>query len=283
MKVIPLRMDGKVCIITGANAGIGKATAVGLAQRGATVVMVCRSQERGEAAREEIAERSGSETLHLLLADLAVQAEVRQLAKTILEQFPHIDVLINNAAIIPLQRTVTADGLELQLAVNHLAPFLLTNLLLEKLKASAPARIITVSSGVHRGAAIPFDDLQSEQRYHPTSVYAMTKLMNVLFTQELARRLAGSGVTAYALHPGVPATKLSSNYAGYEGQERASFADLMQAAQTSLYLATASDVADLSGEYFSNSRVEASTAVATDPTVAQKLWRVSAQLANLSE
>ncbi len=274
-------MDGKVCIVTGANAGIGKATAVGLAQRGATVVMVCRSQERGEAAREEIMARAGSGEVQLLIADLASQAEIRQLAKTILDQFPRVDVLINNAAIIPLRRSVSVDGLELQLAVNHLAPFLLTNLLLERLKASAPARIINVSSGVHRGATIPFDDLQSERHYHHTSVYAITKLMNVLFTKELARRLVGSGVTAYSLHPGVPATKLSTHYAGYEGEERASFAELMASAQTSIYLATSPDVVDLSGNYFANSRVQESTAVANDPETAQKLWQVSAQLANL--
>ncbi|MCB9006739.1 MAG: SDR family oxidoreductase [Ardenticatenaceae bacterium] len=274
-------MNGKVCIVTGANAGIGKATAVGLAQRGATVVMVCRSRERGETAQQEIADRSGSQDLHLLMADLASQAEIRQVAQAILSQFPRVDVLINNAAVIPLRRSVSVDGLELQLAVNHLAPFLLTNLLLERLKTSAPSRIINVSSGVHRGATLPFDDLQSKRHYHHTSVYATTKLMNVIFTKALARRLAGSGVTAYALHPGVPATKLSTNYAGYEGQERASFADLMHAAQTSIFLATAPDLADLSGEYFANSRVQESTAVANDPDIAQKLWQVSAQLTNL--
>lgn len=274
-------MVGQVCIVTGANAGIGKATAVGLAQLGAEVVMVCRSRERGEAARQEIIERSDNEVIHLLVADLAAQDQVRRLAQTLLAQFPRIDVLINNAAVIPLAREVSVDGLELQLAVNHLAPFLLTNLLLDRLTASAPARVITVSSQVHRGANINFDDVQSERRYHQTSVYAMTKLMNVLFTKELARRVAGSGVTAYSLHPGVPATRLSANYAGYDGQERASFADLMYAAQTSLFLATSQDIAHLSGEYFAHSRVQDGTAAANDPAIAQKLWQVSAQLTGL--
>lgn len=274
-------MDGKVCIVTGANAGIGKATAVGLAQRGATVVMVCRSAERGRLARQEIIDRSGSQAVHLLLADLAAQNDIRQLAQTLLDQFPHIHVLINNAAVIPLRRSVSVDDVELQLAVNHLAPFLLTNLLLDRLQASAPARVITVSSGVHRGATINFDDLQSERRYHHTNVYSMTKLMNVLFTRELARRLQGSGVTAYSLHPGVPATKLSAHYAGREGHERASFPELMDAAQTSIYLATAPDIEHLSGDYFANSRVQENTAVANDPALAQKLWQVSAELANL--
>ncbi|MAT98604.1 MAG: short-chain dehydrogenase [Anaerolineaceae bacterium] len=274
-------MDGKVCIVTGANAGIGKATAVGLAQRGATVVMVCRSRERGEAAREEIIERAGSGEVHLLIADLASLDEVRQLAETILGRFPRVDVLINNAAVIPLERQESPDGLELQLAVNHLAPFLLTNLLLDQLKESAPARVVNVSSQVHRSGSINFDDLQSERRYHHTSVYAMTKLMNVLFAKELARRLEGSGVTAYSLHPGVPSTKLNTHYAGREGEGRASFTDLMHAAQTSIYLATSPEVEELSGEYFANSRVQESTAVANDPDTAQKLWQVSAELTNL--
>ena len=275
-------MNGKICIVTGANAGIGKATAVGLAELGATVVMVCRDLGRGESARREVAERAGRDDLHLFIADLASQTEVRQLAKAILAQFPRVDVLINNAAIIPLQRTTTVDGVELQLAVNHLAPFLLTNLLLDRLKASAPARIVNVSSGVHRGATIHFGDLQSERSYHHTGVYAVTKLMNVLFTKELARRLAGSDVTANALHPGVPATKLSANYAGRDGQARASFADLMASAQTSLYLATSPEVAEVTGEYFANSRIQASTAVANDPVIAQKLWQISAQLIGLT-
>ena len=274
-------MNGKICIVTGANAGIGKATAVGLAQRGATVIMICRNGGRGEAARQEIAERSGSGDLHLLLADLASQAEVRQVAADVLSQFPRIDVLINNAAVIPLRRSTSVDGIELQLAVNHLAPFLLTNLLLERLKASSPARIVNVASGVHRGATINFDDLQSQKRYHHTNVYSMTKLMNVLFTKELARRLAGSGVTANVLHPGVPATKLSGRYAGYDGETRATFSDLEVAARTSLHLATSPEVAGISGEYFANGRLQESSAVANDPTIAHKLWHVSAELTGI--
>lgn len=274
-------MNGKICIVTGANAGIGKATAVGLAERGATVIMVCRHEGRGEVARAEIAKRSGLDDLHLLIADLASQAEIRQLAQTILDKFPRLDVLINNAAVIPLRRTVSVDGIELQLAVNHLAPFLLTNLLLDRLKASAPSRIITVSSGVHRGANINFDDLQSKRHYHHTSVYATTKLMNVLFTTELAQRLEGTGVTANSLHPGVPATKLSARYAGYDGEERASFANLMAAAETSLYLASSPEVETVSGGYFANSWIQASTAVAKDRALAKKLWEISAALTNL--
>ncbi|MCB8925322.1 MAG: SDR family oxidoreductase [Ardenticatenaceae bacterium] len=274
-------MDGKVCIVTGANAGIGLATAVGLAELGATVVMVCRSQARGEAALQEVQERTGNDAVHLLLADLASLAEVRQVAATFKQQFDRLDVLINNAAVITLKREETVDGLERQFAVNHLAPFLLTNLLLDALKASAPSRIVNVSSGVHAAAQIDFADLQSNKRYRRSEVYGRTKLMNVLFTKELARRLAGSGVTANALHPGVPATKLSKNYSGREMPASASFAKLQEAAQTSIYLATSPEVAGVSGKYFANSRERDSSIASQDVDTARRLWEVSAQLTNL--
>ena len=274
-------MDGKVCIVTGANAGIGLATAVGLAELGATVVMVCRSQARGEAALQEVQERTGNDAVHLLLADLASLAEVRQVAATFKQQFDRLDVLINNAAVITLKREETVDGLERQFAVNHLAPFLLTNLLLDDLKASAPSRIVNVSSGVHAAAQIDFADLQSNKRYRRSEVYGRTKLMNVLFTKDLARRLAGSGVTANALHPGVPATKLSKNYSGREMPASASFAELQEAAQTSIYLATSPEVAGVSGKYFANSRERDSSIASQDADTARHLWEVSAQLTNL--
>ena len=274
-------MDGKVCIVTGANAGIGLATAVGLAELGATVVMVCRNRARGEAALQEVQDRTGNDAVHLLLADLASLAEVRQVAATFKQQFDRLDVLINNAAVITLKREETVDGLERQFAVNHLAPFLLTNLLLDDLKASAPSRIVNVSSGVHAAAQIDFADLQSNKRYRRSEVYGRTKLMNVLFTKELARRLAGSGVTANALHPGVPATKLSKNYSGREMPASASFAELQEAAQTSIYLATSPEVAGVSGKYFANSRERDSSIASQDADTARRLWEVSAQLTHL--
>ena len=276
-------MDGKVCVVTGANAGIGLATAVGLAELGATVVMVCRSQARGEAAVQEVQERTGNDAVHLLLADLASLAEVRQVAATFKQQFDRLDVLINNAAVITLKREVTVDGLERQFAVNHLAPFLLTNLLLDDLKASAPSRIVNVSSGVHAAAHIDFADLQSNKRYRRSEVYGRTKLMNVLFTKELTRRLVGSGVTANALHPGVPATKLSKNYSGREMPASASFAELQEAAQTSIYLATSPEVAGVSGKYFANSRERDSSIASQDADTARRLWEVSTQLTNLTD
>jgi NAD(P)-dependent dehydrogenase (short-subunit alcohol dehydrogenase family) len=213
MMNITKTMAGKVCMVTGANAGIGKATALGLAKLGAAVVMVCRDRERGEKALCEIQEQSGNEDITLPLADLSSQAKIRQLAADFKAQYSALHVLINNACIIPPERTVTEEGLETQFAVSHLAYFLLTNLLLDILKVSAPARIINVASMLHQFAAINFDDLQSERSYHPSLVYNQTKLANVLFTYELARSLEGTGVTVNCLHPGVTDTKLLHDYA----------------------------------------------------------------------
>jgi NAD(P)-dependent dehydrogenase (short-subunit alcohol dehydrogenase family) len=276
-------MIGKICIVTGANAGIGKATALGLAQRGATVVMVCRSRERGAAAKGEIMEKTGNQSVDMLLADLSSQAAIRHLAADFQQRYSSLHVLINNAGIIPQTRTVTEDGLEMQLAVNHLAYFLLTNLLLDLLKASAPARIMNVSSGVHAGATIDFDDLQSERAYRPSTVYGRTKLMNVLFTYELARRLQGTAVTANCLHPGVIATKLNRDYMGGASLSgyKASDASLAEGAKTSLYLATAPEVAGVSGQYFSHQRPASSSAVSHDEALSRRLWAVSAKLVGL--
>ena len=275
-------MNGKVCVVTGANAGIGRATALGLAQLGATVIMVCRSRERGEAAQAEIRAQSGNDKVDLLLADLSSQAEIRRLAVEIKARYADLDVLINNAAIIPQQRRETAEHLELQFAVNHLAYFLLTTLLLDRLKASAPARIVVVASQVHACGVIDFDDLQATHDYRPSQVYANTKLANVLFTYELARRLAGSGVTANCLHPGVVATNLLNDYMGIPQGRRDRGIEASKGAQTSLYLATSPEVAGVSGRYFVNRQAVRSSAVSYDETLAQRLWQVSAELTGLN-
>ena len=202
-------MHGKVCVVTGANSGIGRATALGLAARGATVVLVCRSRARGAAVLEEIERRRGTGAAALIVADLASQRQVRQAAAACRQRFERLDVLVNNAGISGSRtRLVTEDGPEATFAVNHLAPFLLTGLLLDRLKASAPARVVTVSSAAHRLFALDFDDLQGERRYSSFGAYCRSKLANVLFTHELARRLEGSGVTANCLHPGIVATGL---------------------------------------------------------------------------
>ena len=279
-------MAGKICMVTGANDGIGKATALGLANLGATVVMVCRSRELGEAALTEIRQKSGNDTVSLLLADLASQDSIRDLAENFKAQHGALHVLINNAGIIARQRLVTVDALETQFAVNHLAPFLLTNLVLDLLKSSAPARIVTVASDMHRGASIDFDDLQSERSYRSTQVYAKTKLANVLFTYELARRLQGTKVTANCLHPGVVATKLLADGIGIPralmSTTRLMGSSPEKGAKTSIYLATSPALEGVSGKYFIKEKAVESAKVSYDLTLASRLWRVSAELTGLS-
>jgi NAD(P)-dependent dehydrogenase (short-subunit alcohol dehydrogenase family) len=275
-------MNGKVCLVTGANAGIGQATALALAQWGATVIMVCRSRERGEAAQVEIQSQSGNDKVDLLLADLSSQAEIRRLAAEINARYPELHVLINNAAIIPQQRRETVDHLELQFAVNHLAYFLLTNLLLNKLKASVPARIVVVASQVHASGVIDFTDLQATRHYRPAQVYSNTKLANILFTYELARRLAGSGVTANCLHPGVVVTNLLNDYMGVPRGRHDRGIDASKGAQTSLYLVTSPEVSGVSGRYFVNQQAVSSSAVSYDEALARRLWQVSTELTGLN-
>lgn len=276
-------MKGKTCIVTGANTGIGKATALGLAKMGATTVMVCRSRERGEAALGEIKRESGNDAVSLVLADLSSQAAIRHLAREFTSKHTALHVLINNAGIIPRKRTVTEDDLETQFAVNHLAYFLLTNLLLDRLKASAPSRIINVSSRAHGGRFIPFDDLQSERSYSPTRVYGWTKLANVLFTYELARRLEGTRVTVNCLHPGVVATKILADHmpGGLRFVAKMIGLSPEEGAQTSLYLATSGEVEGVSGKYFVNRRVAQSSKASYDKAGASRLWQVSAELTAL--
>ena len=276
-------MAGKTCILTGANTGIGKATAFGLAKMGATVVMVCRSLERGEAAMAEIKRGSGNDSVSLLLADLSSRAAIHRLAADFKAKYPNLHVLINNAGIIPKKRTVAEDGLETQFAVNHVAYFLLTNLLLDQLKASAPSRIINVSSQVHNGASIDFDDLQSERSYSPTRVYGWTKLANVLFTYELAHRLEGTRVTVNCLHPGTVATNILADYmpGGFRFMAKMIGVSSEEGAQTSLFLATSPEVEGVSGKYFVNQGAVHSSKASYDKTAARRLWQVSAELTGL--
>src|SRR5215211_2533409 len=195
-------MGNRVCLITGATSGIGKATAMGLANMGASVVMVGRDRGRGEAVMAEIKEKSGNTSVDLMLADLSSQEEIRRLADVFKEAYPRLDVLINNAGVFRSKRITTADGIEMTFAVNHLAYFLLTNLLLDLLKQSAPSRIINVSSAAQFYGKFEFDNLQGERKYGGVAAYNNSKLANVLFTRELARRLDGTKVTANCLHPG---------------------------------------------------------------------------------
>jgi retinol dehydrogenase 12 len=276
----PTSMRGKVCLVTGSNSGIGKETALGLARLGATIVMVCRDQRKGEAAQAEIKAKSANPSVDLLIADLASQQSIRQLAREITERYPQMHVLVNNAGISPSQRTLTVDGIEVTFAVNHLAPFLLTNLLLDRLKASAPARIVTVASTAQH--ALDFDDLQSEKHYSMFATYGQSKLANILFTYELARRLEGSGVTANCLHPGVVATNLARDFNPFfRLMARLLFTSPTKGAETSIYLASASEVEGLSGKYFAKKRQARSSPESYDVTSAQRLWQISEQLTQL--
>ena len=281
-------MHGKVCVVTGANSGIGKETALRLAQLGATVVLVCRSQDRGAAALAEIKQRSGNDSVALLVADLSSERQVRRVAAAYRQQFDRLDVLVNNAALARRKRAVTENGVELTLAVNHLAPFLLTNLLLDRLKASAPARVVTVSSAAHKDATINFADLQSEQSYASFGfgAYSQSKLANVLFTYELARRLEGTGVTANCLHPGVVATGIFRDTPLWLRTGLALARPLIlgsaQGADTVLYLATAPEVAEVSGRYFEKRKPVQSSPLSYDTEVARRLWEVSEALTTAS-
>ncbi len=280
-------MQGKVCIITGANSGIGKATAMGLANMGATVAMVCRNKARGEEAQNEIKEQSGNDNVDLLLADLSSQASIRQLAETIQQRYQHIHVLINNVGIYNMRRQETTEGFEAMFAVNYLAPFLLTNLLLEKLNASAPARIINVSSEAHQTGYINMHDLQLEHHYKFMRGYGQSKLALVLFTYELARRLQGTGVTVNCLHPGFVATNIGQNGVGKVGRSivKLIFSRLgisaEEGAKTSIYLATSPDVEGITGKYFVKSIPVRSAPISYDETLQRQLWEESTKLVHL--
>lgn len=275
-------MNGKICLITGANSGIGKATALGLAKLGATVVIVCRDKAKGEAAQAEIKAQNSSGSVDLLLADLSSQESIRQLAKTVNERYPHLYVLINNAGISPSTRILTVDGIESTFAVNHLGPFLLTHLLLEKLKASAPARIVNVASSAE--GALNFDDLQGEKSFNSMQAYSQSKRANILFTYELARRLAGTGVTANCLHPGVVSTNLVRDFPlAFRAFVRLFFTTPEKGAQTSIYLASSPEVEGISGKYFAKKSAIQSSQASYDEAAAQRLWQISAELTHLVE
>lgn len=275
-------MRGRVCLVTGATMGIGRATALGLARMGARVGIVGRSRERGEAVQEEIARDAGASAAELFLADLASQTEVRRLATEVRSRFGRLDVLVSNAGVYTRRRTVTVDGIETQLAVNHLAPFLLTGLLLDLLRESAPARVVVVSSEAHHGARVRWDDLQGERGYNGLRAYANTKLMNILFVRELARRAAGTGVTANAVHPGVVATELL--FGGWAPLRllRPFIRTPEQGAGTSVWLASSAELEGVTGRYFRDRREITPSCAALNDEAARRLWRESERLTGVS-
>lgn len=271
-------MQDKIVLITGSTDGIGKETALQVAQLGATVVVHGRSAERCQAARDEIRAATGNPHVDYVVADLSSPQQVRQMAADISARYDRLHVLINNAGVILLKRQVTVDGLETSFAVNHLAPFLLTNLLLDLLKKSAPARIVNVSSTVHYDAQIKFDNLQGERHYNGIEAYKVAKLGNVLFTYELAERLTGSGVTANCLHPGIVATKLLGTGWGWSNGWTPA-----QGAALSVYLATSPEVEQVTGQYFESKSAGGASPKATDVKLRRKFWDASAQLVGLAE
>lgn len=289
MATVNTSMQGKICVVTGANSGIGKATALGLAQMGATVVMVSRDRTRGEAAQSEVKEQCGNKAVDLLLADLSSQQSIRQLAEHFKQRYSQLHVLINNAGGFNLSRRETIGGLERTFAVNYLAPFLLTNLLLDVIKASAPARIVNVSSGAHEAGYIRLDDLQAMKHYRPMRAYGQSKLALVLFTYELARRLEGTGVTANCLHPGFVATNIAQRDLVFPARIIAklyiSLAGISpeEGAKTSIYLASSPDVEGVTGKYFVKSRARQSTAISYDESLQRQLWEISEGLEELHE
>jgi NAD(P)-dependent dehydrogenase (short-subunit alcohol dehydrogenase family) len=279
-------MTGKSVLVTGGTSGIGRAAATALAAMGARVGITGRDRARAELAATAIAHETGGPAVDVFVADFSSQAEVRRLAGEVLATYPRLDVLLNNAGGFWAHRHVTADQLEHTFALNHLAPFLLTNLLLDRLIASAPARIVTVSSGAQAMGKIDFDDLMGAGKYSGQQAYNQSKLANVMFTYELARRLEGTGVTATALHPGVTNTSFSA-----EDPARA-FAILVaimrpfmkspeRGADTAVFLASAQEAEGLTGLYFADRKAKGSNKSSYDTAAAARLWQVSADLVRL--
>jgi retinol dehydrogenase 14 len=279
-------MAGRTVLVTGATRGIGRATALGLAAMGAHIAITGRDRARTEGAAGKIRAAAGGQ-VDAFVAELSSQSEVRRLADEVLERFARIDVLVNNVGGYWNTRHVTADGLERTFAVNHLAPFKLTNLLLDRLKQSAPARVVTVSSHAHADGRIDFDNLQGERSYSGARAYNLSKLANVLFTYELARRLQGTSVTANVLHPSVVSTSFGGD--DPSGVQRL-FVPFMrpfmktpaQGAAMSISLASASDFEQVTGRYFVNSKPKRSSKLSYDETAAARLWQVSADLVGLT-
>ncbi len=281
-------MNGKICLVTGATNGIGKATAQALAQMGATVVIVGRDAQKAARVTGEIRAASGNQNVDWLLADLSSQQDVRRLADEFKSKYSHLHVLLNNAGGTFSTRQFSMDGIEMTFALNHLAYFLLTNLLLDTMKASAPARIINVSSDAHSGGKIEFDNLQGERSYSSFGPYGNSKLANILFTIELAQHLEGTGVTVNALHPGLTSTGFGKNNPGFFMKIMGVVIPLIarspeKGAQTSIYLATSPEVQSITGKYFVDCKVTQPAPQAADSAVARKLWDVSAEMVHLAD
>ena len=278
-------MKGKICMITGANSGIGKATALGLAKMGATIVMVCRNKDRGEKALEDIKKEVENGTVDLMIADLSTQKAIHQLVKEFKERYQFLHVLINNAGVNLSRCVLTEDGIETTFAVNYLAQYLLSNLLLDVLQASSPARIVNVASSV-LAKNIDFENLNGEKHYRQLNAYGQSKLAVILFTYELSRRIEGTGVTVNCLHPGYVKTNMIKNFRKFVKYFYPLIGLFMKkpkkGAKTSIYLASSSEVEGVSGKYFKKRKEVESMKAAYDEEIAKRLWDVSIALTNLN-
>ncbi len=281
-------LKDKVCIITGASSGIGEVTATELAQQGATLGLICRDKTRGTDTINNIKQKTGNDKVNLHLADLNSQKQVRKVAKECLKQYPKIHLLINNAGLIAKKRSITEDDIEETFAVNHLSHFLLTNLILERIKSSSPARIINIASEAYMLGKLNFDDIDiKKRRFNSFQAYGNSKLATVLFTNELARQLNGSGVTVNCLHPGIVATRFGKDLS--LGQKSIGFLVIpwlrgpQKGAATTIYLATSPEVKDVTGKYFQNCKQSKLHPKAVDKELEQKLWQVSLEMVAGSE
>ena len=279
-------MHDAVTLVTGANTGMGKAIATALARAGATVAMVARDRRKGEEAQREIVQLTSNTHVDLLIADLASQASIRQLAQEVRERYPRLNVLVNNAGAHVSERKLSVDGIEMNLAINHLSAFLLTNLLLNTLKANASGRIVNVASN-SMTKTINLDDLQSERTFKPFAVYGQAKLAMVLSTYALARRLAGTGVTVNALHPGITATQIIGEVAPplfrpFTGLMKRFLLTPEQGAATAIYLATSPAVAGVSGKYFIREKETPSVPISYNEALQERIWTISSALVGLT-
>uniref|UniRef100_A0A1A8EE07 Uncharacterized protein n=1 Tax=Nothobranchius kadleci TaxID=1051664 RepID=A0A1A8EE07_NOTKA len=286
-----VRLDGKTVLITGANTGIGKETALDLAKRGARVILACRDMDRGNRAAEDVRQKSGNNNVVVKTLDLASLQSVRQFARDVLANEERLDVLINNAGIMSCPQWKTEDGFEMQFGVNHLGHFLLTNCLLDLLKKSSPSRIVNVSSLAHEKGQIYFDDINQEKNYNGWKCYAQSKLANVLFTKELAHKLQGTGVTAYSLHPGVIRTELARHMLPtIPLWKRIVYKPVVffiknptQGAQTTIYCAVDESLQNESGLYYSDCARKAAAPQGLDDEAAKRLWDLSAAMVGLTQ
>ena len=277
-------MKNKTVIVTGANSGIGYITALEIAKLGAKVVLVCRNKAKGEQAQQQIKEKANNQSVFLKIADLSSLKEIRRVAEEIKQEYPVIDVLVNNAGVIISERQLSADGIEMTWATNHLGYFLLTNLLLDNLKAASAARIVNVASQASWLGTIQWEDINFSKNYGAMGAYAQSKLANIMFTNELANRLKGTKITTNAVHPGAVGTNFGRNMTGFMGRVIKWFGNFMRTpekgAETSIWLAVSPEMEGVTGKYFADKKPIKAKAIAYQPDALKRLWELSEKMTN---